>query len=164
MSVFRPQYMRNLLPVSSLGAQGATPSAHSLPNTAPFPVDPVQRVAEAIRLRATAVASLREHDALARARRQQLQAPPPQEMQISTPSPPRTGETATSSQSYEVVPHLFEGNDSACSLCQEEFEHGQRVCRLTCRTCTMPRVGKTMSPTQQTRSTCRVPIVGAQDG
>ena len=72
-SDFRPHYMRNVLPVSSLGARGATPSAHSLPNTAPFPVDPVQRVTEAIRLRAEAVAAHQEADARARARRQQQQ-------------------------------------------------------------------------------------------
>ena len=61
-------------------------------------------------------------------------------MQISTPSPPRTRESydvlqeqETSSQSYEVVPHVYDGNDRECSFCQEEFEHGQRVCRLTCR-------------------------------
>ena len=39
----------------------------------------------------------------------------------------------TSSQSFDVVPHIYDGNDRACSLCQEEFEPGQQVCRLTCR-------------------------------
>ena len=29
--------------------------------------------------------------------------------------------------------HIYEGDDRTCSLCQEEFEHGQQVCRLTCR-------------------------------
>ena len=28
---------------------------------------------------------------------------------------------------------IYEGNDRTCSLCQEEFEHDQQVCRLTCR-------------------------------
>ena len=50
VNIFRPQYMRTLLPVSSLGAYGATPSEHSLPPTAFLPSDPKERVAESIRL------------------------------------------------------------------------------------------------------------------
>ena len=129
-NIFRPHYMRNVLPVSSLGARGAAPSAHSLPNTVPFPVDPVQRVSEAIRLAADARARTRGQQQQVRQQMASQQAVP---MSPSTPSPPRAGDTATSSQSYEVVPHMYEGNDRACSLCQEEFEHGQEVCRLTCR-------------------------------
>ena len=32
-----------------------------------------------------------------------------------------------------LPPHIYEGNERTCSLCQEEFEHNQQVCRLTCR-------------------------------
>ena len=31
------------------------------------------------------------------------------------------------------VPVMYEGNDTACSICSEEFAHGDRVCRLPCR-------------------------------
>ena len=31
------------------------------------------------------------------------------------------------------VPVIYEGNDTTCSICSDEFEHGDRVCRLSCR-------------------------------
>jgi len=30
-------------------------------------------------------------------------------------------------------PVIFEGMDDICSICQDGFQHGQRVCRLSCR-------------------------------
>ena len=33
----------------------------------------------------------------------------------------------------DVVPVIYEGMDDSCSICQHAFEHGQRVCRLSCR-------------------------------
>ena len=32
-----------------------------------------------------------------------------------------------------ATPIIFEGMDETCSICQEAFSHGQRVCRLSCR-------------------------------
>jgi len=32
-----------------------------------------------------------------------------------------------------AVPVIYEGMDESCSICQEAFNHGQRVCRLSCR-------------------------------
>ena len=31
------------------------------------------------------------------------------------------------------VPVIFEGNDTVCSICSDEFVHDDRVCRLSCR-------------------------------
>ena len=40
---------------------------------------------------------------------------------VGTPLPP------------ETVPAIYEGNDTSCSICAEEFRDGDRVCRLACR-------------------------------
>ena len=32
-----------------------------------------------------------------------------------------------------MVPVVYEGMDDSCSICVEGFQHGQRVCRLSCR-------------------------------
>ena len=32
-----------------------------------------------------------------------------------------------------VVLVIYEGMDDTCSICRESFEHGQRVCRHSCR-------------------------------
>ena len=83
-SIFRPHYMRTRLPVSSLGAYGAAPSGHTLPHTAPFPLEPVQRVSEAIRLAAEARAQHRAQ----REEQQQLSSPTRAEPQTPTPTTP----------------------------------------------------------------------------
>ena len=33
----------------------------------------------------------------------------------------------------DPVPIFYEGNDDSCSICTEQFTHGERVCRLACR-------------------------------
>ena len=129
-NIFRPQYMRPLLPVSYWGAYGSTPSGHTLASTSPVPLEPVQRVSDAIRLAAEArvQARMQPHQV------QQRVVPP-----VEVPETPmsrtfvRASGTATTTQYFDVDPHIYEGNERACSLCQEEFEHGQQVCRLTCR-------------------------------
>ena len=145
-NIFRPQYMRTVFQVSSLGAQGASPSGHSLPITAPTPLDPVQPVSDAIRLAAEARSQ-------ARAQQQQVQSQVPQPPAVPlTPTTPVPTERRAyevpiepqatdeerpthedSSPSYDVIPHIYEGDERSCSLCLEEFVHGQRVCRVTCR-------------------------------
>ena len=53
-----------------------------------------------------------------------------------TPPPPPTPmaeDIRESRQTEPEVPVIYEGMDETCSICQEEFQHGQRVCRLSCR-------------------------------
>ena len=114
-----------------------------------MPSDPVQRVAEAIRLAAEARAQSRGHhqsqppglhprEAAAAAAFAATGPPTP-----TTPVPAtrRAEETPVEPPSSEaevpppeeVIPHIYDGDERACSLCLEEFTHGQQVCRLTCR-------------------------------
>ena len=148
-NIFRPQYMRTLLPVSSLGAYGATPSEHTLPATAFMPSDPMERVAESIRLITESRMQSRGYH--------QSQPPglqPPEGAASTTwatsttpapttPAPTsRRAEGASAdptpmesggSPQEEVVPHFYDGDERVCSLCLEEFVPEQRVCRLSCR-------------------------------
>ena len=32
----------------------------------------------------------------------------------------------------EPTPIIYDGNDEECTLCMEQFKHGERVCRLAC--------------------------------
>jgi len=84
---------------------------------------PLGRVIEAISLSAEA----------RRARQEATQSA------ISIPSPPlQEGPTGSVSdrgrrQTVFGSPVIFAGMDGTCSICHEEFQHGQRVCRLSCR-------------------------------
>eukprot|EP00974_Lingulodinium_polyedra_P019081 1845230-Lingulodinium_polyedra.AAC.1 len=60
----------------------------------------------------------------------------------SAPAPPDQPADATDlpqvpSSSYDEAPFrtpvFYEGADDSCALCLENFRHGERVRRLTCR-------------------------------
>ena len=36
-------------------------------------------------------------------------------------------------QTEDVTPVYYEGEDEECTICQDPFQHGQRVCRVNCR-------------------------------
>ena len=46
---------------------------------------------------------------------------------------PVEGHTHADMQTDEFVPHIYDGNDDSCSICTQQFVHGERVCRLSCR-------------------------------
>ena len=152
---FNPQYARTPYLESSLGTDSTMPSGHLSSLTAPTHPGSVQRVSEAIRLAAEARSQARGPE-----RHAQPFAPHPhnvgaaEAVAVTVPSTPmrpdpierRVYESPSvlqptgaempsredSSSSYEVVPHSCDGDERSCTLCQEEFLHGQRVCRLTC--------------------------------
>ena len=160
--MFRPQYMRATLPLSSLAAYGATPSPHTMAHPPMDTASPLNRVTDSIRLAAEARAKYRELTFGQNQGQRSLQAAPADQTEASvlmsprlgagvgpmsqsaTPTPPhqssslpQTPQTVTPRPSEapvaEPTPVIYEGNEQTCSLCQEQFLHNHRVCRLQCR-------------------------------
>ena len=56
---------------------------------------------------------------------------------VQTPASTPDRQSAPNSSPRRVdtppAPVLYDGTDESCSICQAEFQHGERVCRLACR-------------------------------
>ena len=54
-------------------------------------------------------------------------------MQWQTEEAATTQEATPTPMEEEPAPTFYEGEDSQCSICLHDFEHGEKVCRLSCR-------------------------------
>ena len=118
---YRPMFSRQLLPLSSLAANGARPTnTFTLPQ-APIEALPMDRVTDTIRL----IQQNREQRA---AERQQQFVPATADPMV--PPPPAPFAPAGDA---DITPIFYDGDEDTCSICTERFRSGERVCRLRCR-------------------------------
>ena len=119
-----PALLAHNLPLSAGPSRSAVPTAkvtRSSPEAARSTLD---RVMQSIDL-VTQARQNRHHSAAASSN-----AAPEANV---PPSTPMDEDISGSHQTEPDVPIIYEGMDEACSICQETFQHGQLVCRLSCR-------------------------------
>ena len=138
-TVTMPRMMEHPLPLSSGPSRSALQtSTFTRTNVASTPSS-IGRVVESIDLVQQLIRTRREERDNHQASLTQ-QPQPTQPMQVDMePTQPTQGDPSPrnsprgSHQTDPGVPVIYDGMDDSCSICQEAFTHGDRVCRLSCR-------------------------------